>query len=149
MGDGCALGGCISAALSWINNIYRAQVLETNTSLGLQSKIKLQTYLRPYMKTSVSLGVTALLPWTRLLHPENKRSEAIDLSATISLNSFTVQPPLVSQDFLIVEAARSHSRHTIISRHPLYEWSVRRRNLYLTHNTHKEKKNRRSRSDSK
>jgi hypothetical protein len=49
------------------------------------------------------------------------------------------QRPLVGQDLLVIETLLLHSfRYTIIGRNPLDEWSVRRRNLYLTiHNIHK------------
>ena len=46
---------------------------------------------------------------------------------------FTVaEQSLVGQGLLIIECSRWHSRHTTLGRSPLYEWSVRRRDLYLT-----------------
>jgi hypothetical protein len=49
------------------------------------------------------------------------------------------QQSLVGQGLPIIKASRSHwFRHTTVGRTPLDEWSVRRRDLYLTtHNTHK------------
>jgi hypothetical protein len=44
----------------------------------------------------------------------------------------------VGQGLLIIEASRSHFRHTTLGRTPLDKWSARRRDLYLTtHNNHK------------
>jgi hypothetical protein len=49
-----------------------------------------------------------------------------------------VQQPLLCQGLLIVEAARSHSRHTTLGRTPLDGGSACRRDLYLIkHNNHK------------
>jgi len=47
-------------------------------------------------------------------------------------------PPPVNQGFLLIEDSRSHSsRHTILGRTPLDEWSARRVDIYLkTHKTH-------------
>ena len=48
------------------------------------------------------------------------------------------QQPPVGQGLLSVEDSWSRSEHTTLGRTPLYEWSARRRDLYLTtHNTHK------------
>jgi hypothetical protein len=48
----------------------------------------------------------------------------------------TQQQPLVDQSLFLIEALRS--RHSILGRTPLYEWSGRCRDLNLTaHNTHK------------
>jgi hypothetical protein len=50
---------------------------------------------------------------------------------------FVAKKPLVGHGLLIIVASRSHSRHSTLGRTPLVEWSVRRRDLYLTaHNTH-------------
>jgi hypothetical protein len=46
-----------------------------------------------------------------------------------------VQQPLGGQCLLIIEASRLHSRHTTLGRTPLYEWSARRRELFLTTHT--------------
>jgi hypothetical protein len=47
------------------------------------------------------------------------------------------QQTLVGQDLLIIEASRSHFRHTTLGRTPLDEGPARRRDLYLTtHDTH-------------
>ena len=55
------------------------------------------------------------------------------LNSTPSL----AQQPQVGQGLLIIEALRSHSRHTTIGRTPLDEGSARHRVPYLTaHNTH-------------
>jgi hypothetical protein len=48
------------------------------------------------------------------------------------------EQPLVIQDLVIIEAARSHSRHITLGMTPLDVWSARRISLYLTtHNTRK------------
>jgi len=45
--------------------------------------------------------------------------------------------PIEGQGLITVEDSRSYSRHTTLGRTPLDEWSVRRRDLYLTtHNIH-------------
>jgi len=52
--------------------------------------------------------------------------------------SMARKPP-VGQGLLIVEASRSHSRHTTLGRNPLDGWKARCKDLYLTtHNTHQE-----------
>jgi hypothetical protein len=57
---------------------------------------------------------------------------------TILYNFFMAQQPIVGHGLLIVETSRSNSRRTTFSGTPLYEWSARCRDLYLTtHNIHK------------
>jgi len=63
-----------------------------------------------------------------------KEREGFSSFEAVTLNRFFfVREPLVGQGLLIAEASRSHSlRHTTRGRTSLDEWSVRRRDLYLT-----------------
>jgi len=65
-------------------------------------------------------------------------SAARSLLITPVNNFFTAQQPPLGHG-LIIEALWSHLRHTSVGRTPLDEWSVRRRDLYLTtHNNHED-----------
>jgi hypothetical protein len=48
------------------------------------------------------------------------------------------QETIVAQRLLIIEASQSYSRPVTAGRNPLDEWSLQRKDLYVTaHNTHK------------
>jgi hypothetical protein len=77
--------------------------------------------------------------WRPFLHPQPEDAPCrVAREASFTIFFPMAQQLLLGQGLLIIEASRSHFRHTTFGRTALDEWSARCRDLYLTtHNTHK------------